>query len=127
LSDPDERIVRLALGAAMTNCPAEAATILMGRADDSSLSTDLRALGIRALSSLKSPETVAFLVRRTLGKKKFLRKRSLASTSPEMLAALAGLAAHWRDDPQVQQVLALAAASSDSEIADAVSRRGSSG
>jgi hypothetical protein len=126
LSDPDERIVRLALGAAMTNCPAEAATILMGRADDSSLSPDLRALGIRALSSSKSPDTVAFLVRRSLGRKKFLRKRSLASTSPEMLAALAGLAAHWRDDSHAQQVLALAAASSDSEIADAVSRRGSS-
>ena len=63
-------------------------------------------------------------MRCTLGKKKFFRKRSLASPSPEMLAALAGLAAHWRDDPQAQQVLALAAASSDSEIADAVSRRG---
>jgi hypothetical protein len=125
LSDPDERIVRLALGAAMTNCPPDAATILMGRADDSSLSADLRALGIRALSSSRSPETVAFLVRRTLGKKKFLRKRSLAGTSPEMLAALAGLAAHWRDDPQAEPVLALAAASSDSEITDAVSRRGS--
>jgi hypothetical protein len=125
LSDPDERIVRLALGAAMTNCPPDAATILMGRADDSSLSADLRALGIRALSSSKSPETVAFLVRRTLGKKKFLRKRSLAGNSPEMLAALAGLAAHWRDDPQAQAVLALAVASSDSEIAEAVARRGS--
>jgi hypothetical protein len=126
LSDPDERIVRLALGAAMTNCPPEAATILMGRADDSSLSADLRALGIRALSSSRLPETVTFLVRRTLGKKRFLRKRALANASPEMLAALAGLATHWRDDPQAQHVIALAAASSDSEIADAVSRRGSS-
>jgi hypothetical protein len=126
LSDPDERIVRLALGAAMTNCPAEAAAILMARADDPALSSDLRALGIRALSSSRSPETVTFLVRRTLGRKKFLRKRALAGTSPEMLAALAGLAAHWRDDPQAAQVLALAAASGDSEITDAVARRGSS-
>ena len=124
LSDPDERIVRLALGASMTNCPSEAARILMARADDTALSADLRALGIRALSSYRSPDIVAFLVRRTLGRKRILRRRALAGKSPEMLAALAGLAVHWRSDPASQVVLGLATESSDSEIIEAAGRRG---
>jgi hypothetical protein len=123
LADTDERIVRLALGAAMMNCPAAAAKILMARARDPLLSPDLRALGIRALSSNRSPEIVLFLVRRTLGNKKFLRVRSLATKTPEMLAALAGIVTHWRDDPNAKTVLGLAVKSSDPEIADIVSRR----
>jgi hypothetical protein len=124
LSDPDERIMRLALGVSMTNCPRGAATILMSRADDPTLSADLRALGIRALSSFRSPETLAFLVGHALGRKRLFRHRALASKSPEMLAALTGLAAHWREEPAATQAFDLAASSSDAEISDTVSRRG---
>jgi hypothetical protein len=124
LSDPDERVVRLALGASMTNCPPGPARILMARADDESLSSDLRALGVRALSSCRAPDVLLFLVGRTLGKRRLLRRRSLASKSPEMLAALAGLAAHWRDNPEAAMVLDLASASSDADVTDACTRRG---
>lgn len=124
LGDTDERAVRLAIGAAMTNCPPSAAALLRARADDSSLSPDLRALGVRALSSYQDPATVAFLVKVSLGKKKFLRRRALAGKSPEMLAALSGLATHWRSDPSAAVVLAIAEASNDREITDAVARRG---
>jgi hypothetical protein len=123
LADVDERIVRLALGAAMMNCPADAANILMARANDPLLSPDLRALGIRALSSNRSPETIDFLVRRTLGRKKFLRARSLATKTPEMLAALAGIVTHWRDDTSAKMVLAVAVESTDPEIVDIMARR----
>jgi len=123
LADVDERIVRLALGAAMMNCPEEAAAILMARTSDPLLSPDLRALGIRALSSNRSPETIAFLVQRTLGRKRFLRARSLAANTPEMLASLAGIVTHWREHPSAKPVLALAAKSTDPEIVDILSRR----
>lgn len=123
LADVDERIVRLALGAAMTNCPSAAAKILMARARDPILSPDLRALGIRALSSNRSPETISFLVRRTLGKKRLLRPRSLAPKTPEMLAALAGLITHWPDDPNAKAVLALATRSTDPDVVDIMTRR----
>jgi hypothetical protein len=123
LADVDERIVRLALGAAMMNCPTDAAKILMARANDPLLSPDLRALGIRALSSNRSPETVGFLVRQTLGKKKFLRARSLTTKTPEMLASLAGIVTHWRDDADAKIVLAVAAESTDPEIVDIMARR----
>ena len=124
LSDPDERTVRLALGALMTNCPRGAATILMSRANDPALSADLRALGICALSSFKSHKILSFLVDRALGRKRAFRRRALASKSPEMLAALTGLAAHWRDEPAAKQAFDLAESSSDAEISDTVSRRG---
>ena len=126
LGDPDERIVRLALGAAMTSCPPRAARVLMERADDSTLSEELRALGIRAASSFKAPETLAFLLARTAGKRRFLRRHALADATPEMLAALSGLAMHWATDPGAQDLLAVAAKSSDKEIRDAVGRRGAS-
>ncbi len=124
LGDSDERIVRLAIGAAMTNCPSTAAALLMSRADDPALSPDLRALSIRALSSHRAPATVAFLVSRTAGKKRLFRSRALANKSPEMLAALSGLATHWRNDPAAAPVLAVAETSNDREITDAVARRG---
>jgi hypothetical protein len=123
LGDPDERIVRLALGAAMTNCPPKAARTLLARADDPLLSPDIRALGIRAAASFKSPETLAFLIGRTMAKKRFFRKQALAAPTPEMLAALAGLAAHWTTDGAAQDVLAAAAKSADKDIRDAVARR----
>lgn len=126
LSDPDERIVRLALGAAMSNCPPTAATALMERADDPALTADLRALGIRAMASCKEPSILEYLLGRTAGKRSFFRRNALATTSPEMLAALAGLATHWASDPRAREVLAAAASSSDKEVRDTVARRGGS-
>ena len=122
LADTDERIVRLALGAAMSSCPPQAAKILISRADDPTLSTDLRALGIRAAASSKAPEILQFLTSRTEGKKRFLRRRALASPTPEMLAALEGLATHWPTEPVAQEILNTAVKSSDKDIRDAVAR-----
>ena len=123
LADPDERIVRMALGGAMSNCPPKAAKTLLSRADDTGLSADLRALGIRAASSDQSASTLAFLVARTTGKRRFLRKHALAAATPEMLAALAGLATHWSSDSAAQKIIAIAAESTDKDIRDAVARR----
>lgn len=123
LGDPDERIVRLALGAAMGGCPPRAARTLLARSDDPSLSEDLRALGIRAAASHKSPDTLRFLIARTTGRRGFLRRQALAAPTPEMLAALTGLAAHWSTDPGAKEVLQAAAKSSDKDIRDAVARR----
>lgn len=123
LADPDERIVRMALGSAMSSCPPRAAKTLLSRADDTGLSADLRALGIRAASSDQSPSTLAFLVARTTGKRRFLRKHALAAATPEMLAALAGLATHWSSDSAAQKILAIAAESTHKDIRDAVARR----
>ncbi len=124
LSDPDERIVRMAMGAVMQGCTAGQASVLMSRADDETLSVDLRALGIRAASGHRSAETLNWLLGRVAGKKVLMFRRGLASKSPAMLAALAGLAAHWSTEPAAKEVLAQASKHSDPEISDAAARRG---
>ena len=124
LGDPDERVVRLALGAAMQGCTAAQATVLMSRADDEALSPDLRALGIRALAAHRSVETLNWLLGRVIGRKVLMFRRNLASKSPEMLAALTGLAAYWSTEPSARDLLALASKHSDPEISDAATRRG---
>jgi len=119
LTDADDGNVRLGLGAAMTACPAAAAAILRSRADDTSLSPDLRALGIRALASHRASETLTWLTARTMRPGKMLKRDGLAPKSPESLAAIEGLAIHWRDNAAARPVLALAAASGDAELAAA--------
>ncbi len=119
LADADEGNVRLGLGAAMTGCPRDAATVLRARASDPTLSPDLRALGIRALASYRAPDTAAWLAARVVRTGKLLKREGLVSKTPEMLAALEGLAIHWRTDPAAQTALALATSSHDPEIAGA--------
>ena len=119
LTDADEGNVRLGLGAAMTNCPGDAASVLRSRAEDPSLSADLRALGIRALASQPVSDTALWLASRVLRTGKLLKREALAPKSPEMLAALEGLAMHWRESPAARSALALALASTDPEISAA--------
>jgi hypothetical protein len=119
LTDADEGNVRLGLGAAMTNCPRDAAAVLRARADDPSLSADLRALGIRASASQPAADTALWLASRVLRTGKLLKREVLAPKSPEMLAALEGLSMHWRESPAARPALVLALASSDPEIAAA--------
>lgn len=119
LGDADEGNVRLALGAAMSNCPRDAASVLRARAADPMLSEELRALGIRALASQRAPDTPTWLAARVVKTGKLIKRESLAPKTPEMLAALEGLAMHWRDHAAAKAALSLAAASADPEIAAA--------
>ena len=123
LADADEGALRLGLGAAMNNCPRDAAAMLRVRADDATTNPDLRALGIRALASHKGSDTAAWLVARVVKVGKLLKRPALVAKSPEMLAALEGLATHWRGDPMAREAIALAAASGDAEIREAVQGR----
>lgn len=126
LAEADEGALRLALGAAMNNCPKDAAALLRVRADDATVNPDLRALGIRALASHRSGDTATWLSARAVKVGKLIKRPALVAKSPEMLAALEGLATHWRDDPAAREAIALAAASADPEVRGAVSPRGSS-
>ncbi|MFN0097176.1 MAG: hypothetical protein ACKVS7_00770 [Gemmatimonadaceae bacterium] len=123
LADADEATLRLGLGAAMTNCPRDAATMLRVRADDLTINEDLRALGVRALASYRAPDTAAWLAQQVVKTSKLLKRPTLANKSPVVLAALEGLATYWRNDKQAKEAIALASASSDQEIRDAISVR----
>ncbi len=119
LADADEGNVRLGLGAAMTGCPKDAAAVLRARADDPTLAPSLRALGIRALSAYHAPETPVWLASRIVRTGRLLKRETVAPKTPELLAAVEGLAIHWREDPAAQQALMLAATSGDPEIVEA--------
>jgi hypothetical protein len=123
LADAGEENVRLGLGAAMTGCPRDAAALLRVRADDATLSPDLRALGVRALSSYRAPDTPAWLAARVVRAGRLIKRPTLAPKSPEMLAALEGLATHWREDKAAREALALASESGDAEIRAAITVR----
>ncbi len=125
MADAAEGALRLALGAAMSNCPKDAALLLRVRADDATVNPELRALGIRALASDRSSDTAAWLAARVVKVGKLIKRATLAAKTPEMLSALEGLATHWREHPQAREAIALAASSGDDEIRAAVAPRGS--
>ena len=124
LDDQDERTVGIALAAALKRCPVDAVPILMRRIDNSTLSAELRARGIRALAASGSPEAMRWIAQRSIKKHWLLGTLVLREKSPQLLSSIAGLAAHWSSAPEAAEVLALVAKSKDSDLRTAASRTG---
>ncbi|MGH7668193.1 MAG: hypothetical protein ACRENQ_01770, partial [Gemmatimonadaceae bacterium] len=123
LSDPDDRTVFQALSAVQDGCSDEGVAIIRQRVDDDELDPSLRALGIRMVGgSRRDGATREWLLRRAVGRTKWLRRKKLLSNSPEMLAALSALAVYWKDDPDAGEAVAMARRSRDSEIRHAVAQ-----
>ena len=118
LQDQDPRTLRLALGlsVALQNCPDAAVSSLAVHAVDRALPTDLRVLAIRVLGYARAPAALATLLRLTAGGRTLFGREKLPPRSPELLVALAALAAGWRGDPRARATLARAAAARDAEI-----------
>jgi hypothetical protein len=124
LEDQDDGVFRSALAAATENCPPSLGPRLEGIATEAGVPPEVRALAIRAMAPLHRPDTLPILLKATVVKGGFLRRARLREKNPELLAALGALAAHWPDDEDAAQVLALAADSDDSQIKNAGRRRG---
>ncbi|MFM8603638.1 MAG: hypothetical protein ACKOC2_06050 [Gemmatimonadota bacterium] len=116
LVDPDETIVRLTLAAAMGHCPREVASVLKVRADDETLRPEMRALAVRAAAGHMAPETPIWLANRVMRPARLLRRATLLPTTPELLAAVEGVAVHWGSHPAGREVLTLAATSHDPAV-----------
>jgi hypothetical protein len=119
LGDSDVRIRRLALTAALEDCPPTALERLTQIAHDQSMVSELRVLAIKVLGRARTAAALAALVRLVDGGTNWLGRRRLAARSLELLAALMALAAGWADDRQVNALLKLAAASPDPDIRNA--------
>jgi len=124
LDDQDERTVGIALAAALKRCPVEAVPILMRRIDNSTLSPELRARGIRALAASGSLEAMRWIAQRSIKKHWLLGTPVLREKSPQLISSIAGLAAHWSSAPEAVEVLALVAKSKDSDLRSAATRTG---
>jgi len=124
LEDEDERTVGIALAAALKRCPMDAVPILMRRIDNSTLSAELRARGIRALAASGSLDAMRWIAQRSIKKHWLLGTPVLREKSAQLISSIAGLAAHWSSAPEAAEVLALVAKSKDVELRSAATRTG---
>jgi hypothetical protein len=82
----------------------------------------LRALAVRIVARAREPETLRVLLEIVKYRRRWFLSR-LAPKSPDLLAALTGLAAHFSEDPLVKEVLAYARWHTDRQIRAAVASR----
>jgi hypothetical protein len=115
LLDGDDGIVGLALAAALESCPPDAVPSVQRIAVDPKRPSELRVVAVRIVTRLTTPETLRLLLELIDFRRRLFLKR-MAPKSPELLAALAGLATHWRDDPAAASVLFHARQHHDSQI-----------
>ena len=121
LRDDDPRTVRLALSAALDDCPPSVLPLITQIAIDQALSSELRVLAIKVLGRVRNTAALSALLQIADGGTNWLGRPRLAPRSLELLAALMALAAGWRNDKKASTLLALAAASSDPEVRSAAS------
>lgn len=115
LRDEDDGIVLLALNAARESCPAEAIPLVEALAMDLRRPSAVRVPTLRILARTRTPEALKVLLNQARHRRSWFGRR-LAPKSPELLAALAGLASYWKDDPRATEVLTSALRHSDPEI-----------
>jgi hypothetical protein len=114
--------VALALTSALESCPPNAVLAVQAIAVDPKRPSEQRALAARIVTRARTPEALRTLLEVIALRRRWFLKR-MAAKSPELLAALAGLAAHWRDDPAAAEVLFHARQHHDSEIRAAARAR----
>jgi hypothetical protein len=115
LRDDDHGIVMLALSAARESCPREAIPLVEALAMDLRRPPEVRVPTLRILARTRTPQALKLLLAQARHRRSWFGRR-LAPKSPELLAALAGLASYWKDDPRAMEVLTRALRHSDPEI-----------
>jgi hypothetical protein len=115
LRDEDEGIVGLALRAALELCPPDAIPLLEEIAMDSRRPAELKVPTLRILARTRTPEALRVLLSQAQQRRRWFGRR-LPAKSPELLAAVAGLASYWRDHPLANEVLSHALQHSDPEV-----------
>ena len=124
VNDPDERVAYCGILAAAHGCPPDTAAVIRRRVDAGELTdATVRAAGIRAVATQQDEETLNWLLRRTLVTGGIMRRTRLAPASPELLASLSAIAAHWSADARASVAISLARASSSPSIRAAVHAR----
>jgi hypothetical protein len=119
LRDADPRMVRVALTAALEDCPPSALPPITEIVHDQTVASELRVLAIKVLGRVRNVAALTALLETVDGGKNWLGRPRLAARSLEVLAALMALAAGWRNEGRASALLALAAASNDPDIRNA--------
>lgn len=116
LTDPDDRVVFAGLSAAQDKCPPIGVNLIKQRVDRGELDSQLRTMGIRIIGQTRTADALEWLLPYVLTETNWSRRPKLRPSSPEMLAALSMIAAHWRNHPDAETVLKLAEQSRDPEV-----------
>jgi ribosomal protein L29 len=124
LADPDPGITAVALGAALEHCPPALLPLIERMARDPARRSAHRVLAIRILARSRTPRALESLTSIALPRRRWFLRRRLAPKSPELLAAIAGLAAAWPAEPDAEPVLAQASRHPDAEVRAAAARSG---
>jgi len=122
LTDTDDRVVFAGLTIAQERCPPAGIELIMQRVDRGELDSQLRTVGIRIVAQLRTPSTLAWLLRYVVTDAHWPRRPKLRGSTPEMLAALAMVATYWQNDPAAETAVKLAGQSRDPEVRAKVAR-----
>jgi hypothetical protein len=114
IDDGDARITYLGLTAACERCPPHVAARIRARLDRGDLDPSLRALGTRVAATVRTADTLAWLVSRVV-KSRLFGRLSLLPATPETMEAVTAIVAGWRNDPAAARVVALATKSRDAQ------------
>ncbi|MBK6458101.1 MAG: hypothetical protein IPF87_18775 [Gemmatimonadetes bacterium] len=123
LRDADLRTFGLAMSAVMRACTIEAARLLMHRYDDPDIGAELRSRMARAIASVRTSETLDWLVAQVLTTRWIVGSVRLRKSSLEVRAIIAAIAQFHRGEPAAEQVLRLAERSRDDDLRRAASAR----
>ena len=116
LNAPDLPTIRLGVQAATEECPPDVLPRLLDLVASRDLESGLRASAIRAVAPVEDERVVRLLVRLCLARTAIPFFKRIGPRTPELLASLQGLAAHWTYHPRVAPLLSLALKNRDPEI-----------
>ena len=116
LSDTDDRVVFAGLTMAQERCPPAGIGLIKQRVDRGELDSQLRTMGIRIVAQQRTPATLAWLLSYVVTETQWARRPKLRAPSPEMLAALSMIVAHWGNDPAAANAIRLAEQSREPEV-----------
>jgi hypothetical protein len=120
VKDGDPYMIRAALKEARTGLPDVAVPVLAKRIMEKDFPPEFRVPAINMLGRSKSVLALEALLRFVAGGTTLLGKPKLAAKTPEMLAALRGLARTWPHERRAKPLLDLAASAQDPAIANAL-------
>lgn len=120
LQDKDRNVLRTALQASRTSLPDAAVTVLAERLTDSDFPPEFRVMSLFLLGRSGSISALDTLLAFAQGGSSLFGKPKLAPKTPEMLAALGGLARSWPNDRRATVLLEIARRTKDPQILNAL-------
>lgn len=121
LRDADRSVLRVALHAARSRMPEAGVPVLAQRVvEDIEFPPEFRGMALHILARARSALALDALLHFAQDGRSLLGRPRLAGKSPEMIAALGGLARSWQHDRRAKALLDVAARSRDPQIASAV-------